>query len=372
MRASAECLDLAVAVQQIPAPTGAETKRSSWVRDEFSRAGLADVTQDELGNVYGRVPGGANPALIVSAHLDTVFPAETDLTLTRTGDRIAGPGIADNSLGVAALIWLARSLREERVSLPVDLWLVANVREEGNGDLQGMKMVMDRLGSATGAVIVLEGAGLGRVVHQGVGSRRYRITAIAPGGHSWDDFGAASAVHELVCFAERLTHLCVPADPRTTYNIGLIQGGRSVNTIAESACLELDLRSVSAEVLQRLAADVEAMVATSSDPARGVEVTAEIIGDRPVGAIADDHALVRICRAVLDALGVEVHTRPASTDANIPLSRGIPAVCIGLTKAGHVHRESEYLLSDPLQNGLRQLREVITRTSELCGQPCRT
>jgi hypothetical protein len=248
-------LELCIEIQQIPAPTGEEMQRALWVADYLQRAGFAPVEMDAYGNVYACVRGHQpGPALLVTAHTDTVFPASADLTITREpgGARIFGPGLGDNSTGVAALLWLGRQLQQRRPV--VDVWLVANTGEEGNGDLRGMRAAVDRLAGQIGACIVIEGMGLSRVVHRALGSRRFRIEVTAPGGHSWSDFGAASAVHVLVQLAADLTRLKASAQPRTTFNIGVVEGGTSINTIAQQASLELDLRSEDPAALNAIVA----------------------------------------------------------------------------------------------------------------------
>lgn len=357
-------IDLSIAIQQIPAPTGAEATRAAWVGETLHRLGYA-VECDDLHNVYARLSGGRHkPALVVSAHTDTVFPATVDLSIRRDNrhHRIFGPGLGDNSLGVAALIWLAERLRSQ--SVPVDIWFVANVGEEGNGDLCGMRAVFDRLTAndpaAIGAAIVIEGMGLSRIVHQALASRRHRIHVTAPGGHSWSDFGAASAVHVLAQLAADLTQLRPPKSPRTTFNIGVIEGGTSVNTIAQHAALELDLRSEQPAALEAIVQQVQSIVSryqTVHWQQAGVTVTSTIIGDRPGGAIADNHPLVEAAISSLQRLCVkpQLAMRISSTDANIPLSRGIPAVCIGVTEGGNAHRTDEWIATAPIEHGLRHL-----------------
>lgn len=354
--------ELAVAVQQIPAPTGAEAVRATWVEKEFNRLKLDDVSQDSVYNVFGRIPGRAeSPALLVSAHTDTVFSATTDLAVHYDDEdaRIYGPGVGDNSTGVAALLLLGETLKG-LPQPPVDIWLVANSGEEGLGDLRGMRAAVDRLDGVIGAAIVLEGMGLGRVVHLALGSRRYRIRVQAPGGHSWSDFGSASAVHVLAQLAADITRLQVPETPRTTFNIGRIEGGRSINTIAQEATLELDLRSEDQVALAQIVAGVNEIVAnyqTQTWQRRGVTVETELIGDRPSGGIDETHPLTQAAiRALVD---VEVEQEPecriSSTDANIPLSRGIPAVCVGITEGGSAHRIEEWISTEPLGRGMRHL-----------------
>ena len=274
-------LDLACEIQQIAAPTFAEHERAVFVRERFTAEGLADIEQDAMGNVFARRPGGDAQSLLVTAHLDTVFPAETPLTLARELRRIAGPGIGDNSLGVAGLFGLLWSLGGD--ALPGDLWLAANVGEEGLGDLRGMRAVVDRLGRQARATIVLEGMALGHIYHAGLAVRRYRLTARAEGGHSWLHFGRPSAIHELMRLGVRVTELMLPVEPKTTFNIGTITGGTSVNTIAREASFDLDLRSESSSVLAGLSERVLALAAEGG--AQGVTFEATVIGDRPAGAI---------------------------------------------------------------------------------------
>ncbi len=362
-------LDLAVAIQQIPAPTFHEQPRAEFVRGLFAKENLSDVEMDSVGNVYARLPANRPPSIasplgtvhgpiVVSAHLDTVFPANTNLTMFREAGRIAGPGIGDNSVGVAGLFGLAWSLRERRIDLSADLWLVANVCEEGLGDLRGMKVVVDHFGSGPAAYIVLEGMSLGSIYHRALGVRRYRITARTEGGHSWIDYGRPSAVHELTRLAARITALKLPQAPRTTLNVGTIAGGTSVNTIAAEAMLELDLRSEGWEVLEKIAAQVEDLVHESNRP--GVETEAQVIGQRPAGEIPAEHPLVRLAEACLQEVGINPHLNIGSTDANQPLSRGIPAITIGLTTGAGAHTVHEYINVDPLEKGMEQVVRLVS------------
>lgn len=354
--------DLCIQVQQIPAPTDAEEQRAAWVEAYFRRLGLADVFQDERWNVYARIPGATDkPALMVSAHTDTVFPMETDLTTRVDADSgfLYGPAIGDNSAGVAGLLALAEILPTLEPP-PVDVWLVANTGEEGLGDLRGMRGAVDRLEEKIGACIVIEGMGLGRIVHRGLGSRRFRISVTAPGGHSWSDFGAASAVHVLAQMAAEIASIQVPASPRTTLNVGKLVGGTSVNTIAAEAWLELDLRSEEPRALQWLIDQTLQIVQRyRGEPyqQRGVDVQLETIGDRPTGEIPADHPLVQAAHQALIHSGTRASKklRISSTDANIPLSRGIPAVCVGVTEGGDAHRTSEWIVPALLPRGTKHL-----------------
>jgi tripeptide aminopeptidase len=357
-------VELAIQIQQIPAPTFQEHIRAKFVRDLFRQENLADVSLDQAGNVYGCLKGIGSkgepgkdvqkPAVVVSAHLDTVFPAETDLTFRREKGRVFGAGI-----GVAGLLGLVWGLRQDEFSqnFPGDLWLVANVCEEGLGNLRGMRALVDRFGSEVLAYIVLEGMSLGQVFHGGLGVSRFRITTTTPGGHSWVDYGRPSAIHELAAFIMRLTALKLPQKPRTTLNVGVVKGGTSVNTIASQASIELDLRSESTRALSSLTGQVKDLVEESNR--HNIGFTCELIGERPSGKIPASHPLVRIARRSLEAQGIKPGLSTGSTDANLPLSRGYPAVCIGLTRGAGAHTTREYFLTAPITQGMSQLHMLV-------------
>ncbi len=358
-----QTLDRAIAIQQIPAPTFAEAERANFVYECFQEEGLSDVSVDRVGNVYARFPGvESRVCLVVSAHLDTVFPPSTTLQLTREQDKISAPGIGDNALGVAGLFGLIWSLRQRGSSqgksgLPGDVWLVANVGEEGLGDLHGMRAIVDRFGNRPLAYIVLEGLALGQIYHRGLAVRRYYITIDCEGGHSWVDFGRPSAIHELADLVNRLVALPLPSSPRTTLNVGTINGGISVNTIASHAQLELDLRSEDVSALGDLVERLQLLVKASDRPE--IRVRAEIIGDRPVGEISSGHPLVGLAQRCLKAVGVQPCLNVGSTDANIPLSLGLPAVCLGLSRGAGAHTLNEFVYTEPLAQGLDQLVKLV-------------
>jgi acetylornithine deacetylase/succinyl-diaminopimelate desuccinylase-like protein len=348
----------AIAVQQIPAPTFAEAERASYIETQFRQLGLADVDQDELHNVYGRYPSPQplHPPVVVTAHSDTVFPAETDLTIRRENGRIYGPGLGDNATGVAGLFTLADTLRQNRITLPADIWFVANVGEEGLGDLKGMRRVVSQFGGDA-TYLVVEGGLFGQISHQAIGVRRYRITVTAPGGHSWGQFGSASAIHVLGQLIADISRLEVPTSPKTTYNVGVISGGTSINTIAQSAELLLDLRSEAPEAL----AELESRVMVLADQlaavyrAQGVAVERHLIGNRPAGQLPASHPLVQMAADALQFVGCrQPRFVASSTDANIPLSKGYAAVCIGLTESGNAHRLDEFMNPAQLVNGTQQ------------------
>jgi acetylornithine deacetylase/succinyl-diaminopimelate desuccinylase-like protein len=358
-------LELACELEQIPGPTFAEEKRAQWVYTQMQEASLVDVHFDSCGNVLGRLVGRGDRPVVVSAHLDTVFPPHTSLGVTRSANLLHGPGIGDNSLGVAGLIGLAWLLKDESKALPGDVWLAANVGEEGLGNLKGMRGLVDRFGKQALAYIVVEGMGLGEIFHRGLAVRRFRITAQTKGGHSWIDYGKPSAIHELARLAARLTEIPVPREPRSSFNIGVFQGGTGVNTIAAQAYMEVDLRSVSIDSLNRMTRELKHMVEDTSSS--DVECQVEPIGERPAGEIPSDHPLVSLAYNTLHDLGVKPHPGIGSTDANIPISRGYPAICIGLTSGGGAHTTEEFIRTGPLAYGLAQVREIVMRVWDVLG-----
>jgi acetylornithine deacetylase/succinyl-diaminopimelate desuccinylase-like protein len=363
-----QAIDLAIAIQQIPAPTFAESERASFIAGEYQRLGLEEVSQDELHNVYGRYPGTAvRPPVVVTAHLDTVFPADTDLGIRRDGSLIYGPGLADNSTGVAALLILANTVAEFGLRSPAAIWLVATVGEEGLGNLRGIRAVTERFGSEA-TYIVVEGGSFGQIFHRGIGVRRYRIEVQAPGGHSWGNFGNPSAIHILGRIIAGISALPTPDTPKTTYNVGLIEGGTSVNSIAERASLLLDLRSEGHEPLQQLIAAVEAIVRQES-AIEGVTAAMTLIGDRPAGKLPREAGLVRLAEAALRYVGQdEVELLAGSTDANIPLSLGSDALCIGIARSGNAHRRDEFLDTTKLVPGLSQLLLLTLAAAGFAGE----
>ena len=359
-------LDLTVEIQQIPAPTFSEAKRAQFVKELFEAEDLQDIKMDKVGNVYACLPGEGNARpLIVSAHLDTVFPIETELTVVKRRGRIIGPGIGDNSLGVATLFGLLWLLRERKISLPGDLWLVANVGEEGLGDLRGMRAVVDRFGADIHAYLIIEGLSLGYIQHRALDVLRYRVTAKTTGGHSWSDYGQPSALHELSALVTQLTAIPLPEEPRTTLNVGRMGGGTSINAIASDAWLELDLRSESHQALIELAQNVEQLVEAASTPLgtgkSEVRMEATVIGKRPAGELPARHPLIRLAEDCLKEQGIEPKLMIGSTDANIPLSRGLPALVLGVTNGTGAHTTGEFINTEPVAQGMHQLLQFVSR-----------
>lgn len=352
-------LELTCTIQAIPAPTFYETQRAAFFLKYLTDLNLSDVQIDPVGNVLARLPGRdrARP-LVVSAHMDTVHPVETPLAIQRLDDKIIGPGIGDNALGQAALVGLIRLLRMRNVQLPGDLWLAFNVGEEGLGDLRGIQAVTDRFGDNPLAYLVVEGLGLGTILHRGLGVERYRVTVRTPGGHSWVNFGQPSAIHELCTIVAKIAGLPIPQTPDTSWNVGTFHGGTSVNTIASEAWMELDVRSEDNPTLQNLLENIRAVANTVNRP--GVQIDFERIGKRLAGQISANHPLVNLARDVLAEIGIEPRFAIASTDANLPLSRGIPAICIGITQGNKAHTKEEFIQTGPIQQGIQQLFGLVT------------
>ena len=351
------------AIQQIPAPTFHEHQRALHVRDQFQRLGLADILIDAQQNVYGRLPGSDpdQPGLMLAAHTDTVFPAKTDLTQREQDDLIYGPGLGDNSMGVAGLLGALEAFRQYPLRPGRDIWFVATSCEEGLGDLAGMRAAYQRLADQIDAVINLEGLAYGHVYHAGIRVRRLRITARTEGGHSWLHFGRDSATHILVNLGTRITALTPPQAPRTTFNIGRIEGGQGINVIATEASLWLDLRSEDHDTLSILERQVHDCIRAVASPQNSIEV--EVVGDRPGGSIPVQHPLVQAALSALAQQGVAGSLETGSTDGNIPLAANCPTVTIGITRGGNAHRTDEYIETGPILAGMRQLILLTLATS---------
>ena len=341
-----------VALSEIAAPTGEEHERGRWIQRRFAELGLSDVRTDDAGNVIGRRRGASDePPVVVCAHLDTVFPRDVDLRVRRDGPRLVGPGIGDNGRGLAAMLALAEEIdgRALRTRRAIDF--VATVGEEGLGDLRGAKYHFAHLRQPAHAAVAIDGAGDERVVHRALGSRRYRMAFHGPGGHSWAAFGVPNAVHAAARAAVRLAALPLPAEPRTTLSVGRIGGGISVNAVPEEGWLEIDLRSTSLAVIERIDREIRrvASCAAAEENERRapgtvpLASTLETIGDRPCGETPGSDPLVVAALEATALVGREPELATASTDANVPISRGIPAIAIGAGgRGGDAHTPGEW------------------------------
>jgi tripeptide aminopeptidase len=356
---------------EIASPTFAEGPRARAVAEELRALGLQDVHLDEANNVIGVLPGREpGPTFLLDAHTDTVFPAGTDVRVRRGDGKLKAPGVGDDTANLACGLFLLRLVRDCGLPLPGTLIFSGTAGEEGLGDLCGIKAVMNELNGRVDYVLALDGQ-LGRVCNQGVGSHRHKITVKAQGGHSWADFGAPSAIHALGAMIARISKLEVPKHPRTTFNVGIISGGTSVNTIAESAQMLLDMRSVSAEELMSLENRVLAIL-PEVEHEYNVHIERQLVGDRPAGSKADTVWMVDTIRQVHETLGIQTQINAASTNANVPLSQGIPAVVIGTYTGKGTHRLEEWIDERSVILGMKQLTLAVLalqqRATLLCAR----
>ncbi|MFZ5828169.1 MAG: M20/M25/M40 family metallo-hydrolase [Bacillota bacterium] len=357
-------IDEVIAICQIPAPTFEEGHRGAYVQQRMLEIGLADVHRDGVGNVIGRLKGtGDGPVVLVAAHIDTVFPMNTDVTVRSDGEILRAPGVGDNSASVATMLFAARLLVEAGVELPGDVLFVATCGEEGLGNLYGIRAAVEAHQHEIDYVLPLDGS-LGGLVRESVGSRRFKLTVTADGGHSWGAFGAPSAIHSLGRIIAQISEIRVPSHPKTTYNVGTISGGTTVNTIASRAEAVIDLRSLDRDELFKLEERVRRITAAVAQQS-GVVAELELLGDRPTGSIPEDHPLCRLVREVHHYLGIQTRCYPSSTDGNIPLSMGIPAVTVGVTLGGNGHRLDEYIHTSPLAKGLAQVLLLLLGIQQL-------
>jgi acetylornithine deacetylase/succinyl-diaminopimelate desuccinylase-like protein len=354
---------------EIPAPPFKETVRGAAYRKAFEAAGLQNVRIDAVGNVIGERRGlAARPNVVLSAHLDTVFPEGTDVRTTRTGSIIKGPGIGDDCRGLAVLLGVLRALDEAGVQTPGTITFVGTVGEEGLGDLRGVKHLFDKeLKGQIDRFISVDGTGLG-ITYTAVGSRRYRVAFKGPGGHSYGAFGIANPIHALGRAIARIGDLKVPSDPKTTFSVGRVGGGTSVNSIAFEAWMEVDMRSVDPAALTALDANfhraLDAALADENERwgNRGrLEVERKVVGDRPAGRVPQTAPIVQTAIAVTRALGLTATIDEGSTDSNYPISLGIPAVTIdggGRGQGSHSLDES-FDTTDAWQGTARALLLVV-------------
>jgi tripeptide aminopeptidase len=347
-----ETVDLAIRIATVPAPTGSESDRASLVNEIFLELDVDNVVTDELFDVVGRIPGRLRDrSILLAAHLDTVFARDTPIKIVREVNRVAGPGVGDNSLGVAAVLMVHRMLRELAIVPATDILLTGNVGEEGLGNLRGVTRVLDDYPDI-GAVVAVEGQNLGRITHIAVGSVRLRVTVIGPGGHSWGDFGNPSAIHAGARLIDALDRIPLTQSPKTTLSVGMISGGISINSIAPNATFDIDLRSTDPVSLKRLVDRVYAALSPRDDR---ISVEVEVLGKRPAGQVPATSRIVTTAAEVLRTLAYPPSADASSTDANVAISRGIPAICIGMTTGGNAHRLDEYIDTTQLATGLTQL-----------------
>lgn len=357
---------------RIPAPPFGESARAEWLEDRFREVGLDYVHTDEVGNVFGVFPKADKEYVSLSAHIDTVFPAGTPLNVRQHGSRLYGPGVSDNGAGITALLAIAAGLRAGRLSTVMPIVFIANVGEEGEGDLRGMRHIFShpRWKNSIRYSLVLDGAGADTIVAEALGSRRFEVIVRGPGGHSWSDFGAPNPILVLARTMDAFAKTPVPTSPKTTFNVGVIRGGTSVNSIPESASMRVDIRSTSTPEMERLEAtlrgelemaveeETRASERRNPSPRRSSGLSHEIvdIGNRPAGELASDSRLLKSIRAVDAHLGNVAQIQRASTDANIPLSLGREAVAIGGGgSGGGAHTLQEWFDASGRELGLKRI-----------------
>lgn len=352
-----------IRLTEIPAPEFYEGRRGEYLKEIFERSGVR-VHTDKVGNVIAEWPGAAsNQVVIFTAHLDTVFPAGTDVKVRREGDRLLAPGISDNGAGLAALVALGRALAESRVRVGKTILLAGDVGEEGEGNLRGIRALMESYHGRIADVIALDGASTEHISTQGIASRRFEITVTGPGGHSWSDFGEPNPITAIARGIVKFSAVKVPESPRTSFNFGIVEGGTSVNSIPASVLLKIDLRSEDESQLSRLETALreafqtgvrEEMAAARTNNV--LEITFRPLGVRPSGKLPGDSPLLETIFAVDSYLGNRSRVERSSTDANIPLSVGVPAVSLGGGgTGGGSHTPAEWYNPQGRALGLKRL-----------------
>jgi len=359
---------------RIPAPPFGEAKRGEWLAERFRELDLEDVHIDGVGNVLGLRPAPGKQCVTLSAHIDTVFPPGTPLSVRQQGNRLYGPGVSDNGAGVAAMLAIAAALQQAKVPLAMPLLFIGNVGEEGEGDLRGMRHIFAsaRWKDLIQSSLVLDGAGSDTIVAEALGSLRFEVIVRGPGGHSWSDFGAPNPILVLARAIHAFTQTPVPSSPKTTFNIGVIRGGTSVNSIPESASMRVDIRSTSMTEMENLetalrrelevAMREEARSSENRLGQRSPSLSHEIvvIGNRPAGELDTNARILQVIRAVDAHLGNVAQVQRASTDANIPLSLGREAIAIGGGgTGGGAHTLQEWFDCSDRELGLKRILLTI-------------
>ena len=351
-----------IRICSIPASPFGEQERAEYLRKKFSDLGLTEVEIDEEGNSLGLIRGASlKPLVVVSAHLDTVFSKDADFTIVKRDHKLFAPGIADDGCGLAALIALAQVIQNEQIPIEGSLLFVGTVGEEGEGNLRGVRHLFTkgRWASEVDAFLSFDGPGLDRITHRALGSRRYRVEFTGPGGHSWGDFGVPNPVHALGRAISRLAGYPAPKDPRTTFNVGRIEGGTGVNSIPRKALMEVDLRSAAESELQRLDAFFRRAMRDAAD-AENAQLKLDLIGERPTGETPSDSPLVELAVEATRLLGVEPRLDQSSTDSNLPISLGIPAITLGAGGgSGSSHTLDEWYDPRDRDKGLKRGLLVI-------------
>ena len=371
-----------IRLTEIPAPPFREAQRAQAVKELLESAGLA-AHIDKTGNVIGALAGstaksGQTEAVLISAHLDTVFPPGTDTKVRRDGSRLIAPGISDNGTGLAALIAIARAIAAAHIKPNYTILFAADVGEEGEGNLRGMRALIDAYRGNLKSVIVLDGSSIDHVTTKALASRRLEAVITGPGGHSWSEFGMPNPINALVRGSVRFINTRVPVAPRTTFNLGQIEGGTSVNSVPYEARLKVDIRSESEDELVRLenalreciAAGVRDELESSRDRSKGkLNFKVELLGSRPGGDLRPDSPLIFALRAADDAVSNQSRTERSSTDANIPLAAGIDAIAIGAGgNGGGAHSLQEWYDPSSREIGLKRALLTLLGAAGISGE----
>jgi acetylornithine deacetylase/succinyl-diaminopimelate desuccinylase-like protein len=360
-----------IRIASIPASPFGEQERARYLSGRFLELGLTEVEIDEEGNCLGLINGASrSPLIVVSAHLDTVFPKDTDFTVVRTENRLLAPGIADDGCGLAALVALAQVFQTERIRTEGSILFVGTVGEEGEGNLRGVRHLLTRgrWAGKVDAFLSFDGPGVDRITTRALGSRRYRVELTGPGGHSWGDFGVPNPVHAMGSAISRLAGYPAPREPRTTFNVGRVEGGGSVNSIPGRAVMEVDLRSAAETELHRLDAFFRRALSTAVDEENAkrrpgdseLKLKLDLIGERPTGETPPGSTLVELAIETTKAVGFEPRLDQSSTDSNLPISLGIPAITIGAGgTSGSSHTLDEWYDPRDRDRGLKRGLLVI-------------
>ena len=373
--------DTQVRLTEIPAPPFQEGARAAALGEVLTEAGL-DLHTDKVGNVIGELRGvNDNEIVLLSAHIDTVFPAGTNVKVHGDGNRMTAPGISDNGTGIAALVAIARAMESAHVKPVRTILFAGNVGEEGEGNLRGMRELVETYRSKLKAVVVLDGSGTDHVTTKALASRRLEATITGPGGHSWSDFGMPNPINALIRGSVRFINTKVPSGPRTTFNIGEIEGGTSVNSVPYEAKIKVDIRSENEEELGRLesalresiAAGVRDEMAPPRDRSKGnLEWKVDLLGSRPGGELSNDSPLLAALRAADEVVGNQSRLERSSTDANIPLSLGIDAISIGAGgMGGGAHSLQEWYDATGRETGLKRALLTVLGISGVAEEKTR-
>ena len=362
--------DEQIKICSVPSSPFAEEERAEYLRQKFLDIGLQDVQIDEAGNCQGMLHGRSSASvMVVSAHLDTVFSKDTDFTVRRSEQRLLAPGISDDGCGLVALISIARALVATKAKTTGSILFVGTVGEEGEGNLRGVRYLFTE-GPWAGQVesfISFDGPGIERITNRALGSHRYRVSIKGTGGHSWGDFGIPNPVHALGRAISRLATYPLPKDQRTTFNVGKVQGGTSINSIPSEASMDVDLRSVDDGELRRLDSyfrrSIHEAVEQENNTRRPgdapLHLCIDLVGERPGGETPPNSILVELAQEATRSLGVEPELEQSSTDSNIPISLGVPAITLGAGgTSGSSHTLDEWY--EPLHRDKGLKRGLLT------------